>query len=136
MDSTLLTRTVPAVRELPPEEWAKVAHLEPFLTAGLPSPEHSRIIVAEQEGVIVAFWGLFTAVHVEPLWIREDHRQRPGLVRRLWAAVVTTLRSAQVGTAFACIADADAARNIPLALRHGFARVPGDLYVVRVKETD
>lgn len=123
---------LPTVRELPPEEWAKVAHLEPFASQGLPAPEHSRIIVAEQEGTIVAYWGAFSAIHVEPLWVHPDHRRRPGLVRRLWSGVVSTLQSAGVRTAFACIADVDAAQNVPLALRQGFQRIPGDLYFVRI----
>lgn len=128
--------SLPTVRELPWEEWGKVAHLEPFASQGLPAPEHSRIIVAEQEGTIVAYWGLFSAIHVEPLWIHPDHRKRPGLVRRLWLAVVETLRGAGVRTAFACIADVDAAQNVPLALRHGFVRIQGDLYFVQIKEHD
>lgn len=129
---------LPTVRELPPEEWAKVSHLEPFASQGLPAPEHSRIIVAEQEGTIVAYWGAFSAVHLEPLWVHPDHRKRAGLVRRLWNEVVATVRDAGVRTAFACIADVDAAQNVPLALRHGFQRVQGDLYFVQippVKET-
>jgi ribosomal protein S18 acetylase RimI-like enzyme len=120
------------VRDLPAEEWEKLRAFEPWATQGLPSEEHSRIIVAEQGGAIIAYWGIFTAIHVEPLWIHPDHRRRPGLVRRLWGSVVATLQGAGIRTAFACIADADAAQNVPLALRRGFERMPGDLYFVHV----
>ena len=88
--------------------------------------------MAEQEGTIVAYWGIFTAIHIEPLWIHPDYRSRAGLVRRLWTEVTATLQAANVRTAFACIADVDAAKNVPLALRHGFTRIQGDLYFVRI----
>ncbi len=130
---TMPTPTLPTVRLLTGEEYQRLLSFEPFQSGGLPSPEVSRILVAELDGAIVGFWGLFNAVHVEPLWIAEEHRKRPGLVRRLWSAVADQLRSVGVYTAFACIADRDAAQNVPLAMRLGFERVQGDLYVVRIQ---
>lgn len=123
---------IPTLRVLPDEDYPRLLAFEPFATGGLPSPAVSRILVAELGGDIVGFWGLFNAVHVEPLWIHPDHRSRPGLIRRLWTAVQSELRAAGVFTAFACIADRDAAQNVPLALRQGFERVPGDLYMIRL----
>ena len=132
---TTVTDLMAQVRELPPEEWPRLAPYPPF-NRGLPNPEHSRIIVAElggPGGELVAYWGIFTAVHVEPLWIHPDHRRRPGLIRRLWLTVRQTLLDSGVLTAFAAIADRDAAQNIPLAMRIGFDRFAGDLYFVQLQ---
>lgn len=126
---------MPEVRELPPEEWDRLTPFPPF-DGGLPNPEHSRIIVAElggPGGALVAFWGMFSAVHVEPLWIHPDHRKRPGLIRRLWLTVRQTLLDLGIHTAFAAIADRDAAQNVPLAMRIGFDRFSGDLYFVQLQ---
>lgn len=123
---------LPTVRVLPADEFVRLQAFEPFASQGLPHPDHTVIVVAEQGREIVGFWGLFNAVHVEPLWIAEAHRQRPGLVRRLWDTIVTVLAQHGVQTAFALIAYQDQAQNLPMAQRLGFARLPGDLYFVRV----
>jgi hypothetical protein len=125
---------LPVVRDLTGAEFYLVEHLEPFASGGLPNPDLNRIIVAEAGGPggeIVAFWMLATQVHVEPLWIHPDYQKRPGVARRLWGAVWANLQQAGVRLAFACIADS-AAQNIPLALRAGFQKIPGDLYVLQV----
>lgn len=123
---------LPATRDLPPEDWHRLATFWPF-TDGLPDPRFSRIIVAEvggPGGEIRAFWTVMTCVHVEPVWIHPDDRKRPGLVRRLWTAVHTLLLDLDVRVAFACILDKDAAQNVPLALRLGFQKLRGDLYAI------
>lgn len=122
---------LPTVRLLPPEEYPRLLPF-PSFAGGLPNPDTSRILVAELNGEIVGFWGLFAAVHAEPLWIHPDHRSRPGLIRRLWTALTNEMRETNTEIAFACIADTDAAKNVPLALRQGFERYAGDLYFVRV----
>jgi len=34
----------------------------------------------------VAGCGVFTVIHADPLWVREDYRRSPVLLRRLWRA--------------------------------------------------
>lgn len=126
---------LPPVRELPPEEWERLLPFPPFDVGGLPAPEYNRIIVAElggPGGEIVAYWMVLTCVHTEPVWIHPEHRSRPGLIRRLWGGVRDILREANVTIAFACITDADAVRNVPLAMRLGFEKLAGDLFYIRV----
>ncbi len=43
---------------------------------GLPAPESSTIVVAEEGGQIVGLLTVQTVIHVEPLWIKESHRGR------------------------------------------------------------
>lgn len=125
-------------RELPPDEWPRLADLPPFRAAGgLPNPDATRIIVAEADGPgtpIIACWLILQTIHVEPLWVAEAHRGRPGLIRRLWNRVWTVLREIQAPLAFACILDADAT-NVPMAVRLGFEKAAGDLYFIRPGET-
>jgi hypothetical protein len=130
MDATLTA--LPVCRVLPEAEYHRLLSHEPFASGGLPNPAYNRIIVAEVGTEIVACWMVLTCVHVEPLWIHPEHRKRPGLIRRLWTAVAGVLQESHVLVAFGCITDADAAQNVPLALRLGFEKVAGDLYYIRV----
>ena len=130
-----MTGDLPLVRDLPADDWHRLATLEPFATGGLPNPAFNRILVAEvggPGGEVVGYWMVLTCVHAEPIWIKDEHRKRPGLIRRLWGAVWQVLQENDVQIAFACITDKDAASNVPLAMRLGFEKVPGDLYYIRV----
>lgn len=130
-------QALPTVRDLPCEEWDRLLGFEPFASQGLPPPETSRIIVAEVASAagpqIVAYWGLFFALHAEPLWIHPDYRRRPGLVRRLWTGMLDTMRSLNASTAFACVFD----ENVPtqrLAGKAEFTKLPGSLYYFTRKD--
>lgn len=122
------------IRELKPEEYPLLAKVGLFEQTGLPSLEQSKVIVGiTSDKQIAAYWIVFDAVHVEPLWIRDDYRKNPGVGRRLWTAVQKVLLECKVKMAFAMIADGDAAINLPQATRLGFQRVPGQLYYIEVK---
>lgn len=124
-------------RMLPVEEWHRLLRFTPFAQGGLPSPDATRIIVAEvggPGGEIRAFWTITGCVHVEPVWIHPEERKRPGLIRGLWRAVLDTLRENGVKVAFACILDRDAAANTPLVMRLGFEKLPGDLFMLLVPD--
>jgi hypothetical protein len=120
-----------AVRELPPEEWPRLLDLGDGLyaeTGVLPVPAHNRILVIEDPtGGIVAYWGLFTVVHVEPVWIAPAHRQRISVVRRLWEGMRDLLTQLKIPGAVAIIADQDLPTNLPMAVKLGFQHVPGTL---------
>jgi hypothetical protein len=96
-------------------------------------PPHSRVIAAiDDDGAIVAVVGVFTAVHLDPLWIREDHRQSPSILRRLWVATKRILAAdgirAVIGTSNTEIVDR-------LCAWAGGRAVPGRLYVIPTEES-
>lgn len=129
------TREV-TIRELGPEEMHVLATLPPFNVEGIPAFGHTRIVVAQdvEGGNIVAYWFIFDAVHVEPLWVDPNYRKRPGMARRLWGRVREILEETKVPGAFAMVHDADAMPNASQAIRLGFKRLPGDLYYLRVSD--
>lgn len=117
------------VRWLPPEEWEKLDQIPVVQEFGRPSPDNARVLVAEDlEGKIQAYWFMFLAVHVEPMWFAEEYRNNPTTVRRMWGGVREAMMEHQIPIAFAVIADHDPANY---ASRLGFERLHGDLYFVR-----
>lgn len=123
------------IRTLGPEEYSKLEGIGLFNIFNLPNMEHCIPVVAEKQpsGKIVAYWLVFDAVHVEPLWIDEEHRNKPGLARRLWKTVQDVLVAKQVPVAFACIGSGDMAANLPMATRLGFKKLQADLFFIEVK---
>ena len=60
-------------------------------------PERMRdmsVAVVEVDGTIVAYWVIWYALHVEPLWIQPEYRRHPGgvggLVRQMQQVVEET----------------------------------------------
>jgi hypothetical protein len=140
VDAELVPHQV-IVRDLPAEEFHRLQGIGLFEIYDLPNMQHSRAVVGEEvypdgSHKIVAYWLVFDAVHVEPLWIHPDHRKKPGFARRLWKGVQDVLVATGVPIAFACIADNDAAENLPQALRLGFKKIPGSLFFIEVRPED
>jgi hypothetical protein len=135
LPDTLTPFNVATVRELPPSEWPKLLEMPgPYHDAGIiPDPRHNRILVLEKEGVIKAYWGVFTVVHVEPVYISEDCRHKISVVRPLWEAMRAMLVRLEVPGAVAIISDVDAPINLPMAVKLGFEKVPGSLYYLDLK---
>lgn len=121
------------VEEMPSSQWVeRLSHIEPFKTHGFPNPELCKVLCAvTPTGEIAAAWWVTIAWHVEPLWIDEKHRHRPGLIRQLWARVRQELKGQGADVGFGIISDPLVAAQ---ASRLGFHRVPGDLYFIRVDE--
>lgn len=121
------------IRTLPSDEWDRLLDFEPWATHGcMPAEEHWTFIVAEEVagGEILAYTGIYNAVHWEPWYIRPEHRGRPGLVRGLIREGLTVLRENGVGAAF-CLASAETAK---LVEHFGFTPAPGKLYILSVQE--
>lgn len=114
-----------SVRDLPVAEWGKLAQVPLGIS---PDPSIYRAIVCEENGQIIACWFAYQATHVEPVWIHPDHRKRPGVIRRLWSTVVQLLKDCNVDIAFCTVADEVAMTSLPLVLRLGFKKVPGDCF--------
>lgn len=133
------------IRELHPAEMPQLIELGLFADMGMvPDMSHARVIVAQEApldeagnpraGKLCAYWVVFDAVHVEPLWIAPEHRNRPQVARGLWDGVREILSQTGAPMAFACIGDADLPGNEVLVRKLGFSRVPGQLFFVEVKE--
>lgn len=86
--------------------------------------------VVEVDGQIVAYWILWQALHVEPLWIHEDHRQAPGIARGLVEEVFQAIAAAGEQTAFSVVEDATLAVIGSYAARLGFQEAPGRLFYI------
>lgn len=84
------------IRELPPEEFSRLADVPEL--RGLEEQE-VKVLVGEDDGEIVAFWLIGLAVHLEPIWVREDKRN--GLVvGRLWKEMRRILDACGINSAF------------------------------------
>lgn len=78
-------------RELQPEEYHKLDGHEDLTATGVPSPDVSRIMVAERhDGTIVGYIMAVTVVHMEPIWVHPDYRGTMVPVR-LWRKLVDAL---------------------------------------------
>ena len=116
-------------RELQHEDFEKLKNKGPFRDE-VPDPRTSSVVVAEDNGEIVGFWCAFNAVHLEPLWIDPDHRQKAAVGRGLWRELKMLLGDNRVRSAFAMVADADAGLVLPMAYRLGFERMPASILFI------
>jgi hypothetical protein len=129
-----IAREALTVRELPSGEFPRLASVEPFDKLGFPKPETSRVVVGEDAaGRVVAYWCVFAAIHVEPVWIAPEHRSRPGLIRRLWEQVRSVLGASGEKIAFCNIFDEGLPVKEAMAARLGFQKLPGSLYFITVQ---
>lgn len=60
-------------RLLRDDEYDKLRGLGPDDT-WIPHPAVSKVVVGECNGEIVAFWAMQAVVHLEPVWVAEEHR--------------------------------------------------------------
>src|SRR5258708_37907414 len=70
-------------RVLPREEWSRLKGTEAEQLWPALNPSHSRVLVVEDEGEIIATWCLFPMVHAECLWAKPDHRGVYGAAKAL-----------------------------------------------------
>jgi hypothetical protein len=132
-----IAREALTVRELPPGEFPRLASVEPFDKLGFPNPQTSRVIVGEDlSGKVVAYWCVFAAIHVEPVWIAPEHRARPGLIRSLWGKVRAVLVASGEKIAFCNIFDEGLPVKEAMAARLGFQKLPGSLYFITVQRDE
>lgn len=70
-------------RVLPAAEWGRLAGTEvESIVPGL-TPEHTAVLVVEQDGEIVGTWVLLRMAHVECFWVAPAHRGKAGVAARL-----------------------------------------------------
>lgn len=121
-------------RELPEGEWGRLVTdgIEPFATHGLPPPDHWRMLVAEQDGVIVACSSLYETVHND-WWIAATARSHPALVTGLWQETARILTQAGVELLHATVSDSQPEVQA-MVERLGYIPAGGQLYLLHVPE--
>lgn len=124
---------VPIERELAPEDFSRIVEADgPLHGQPIPDPRHTRFTILEVGDQIVGYWGLYDTLHAEPVWIHPDYRQHPAVAKLLLEGLGRLLQDLGATFVFGIIADEDVLKNLPLAERLGFERIPGSLYGVRV----
>lgn len=88
----------------------------------------TSIAVVEVEGEIVAYWCAWYALHIEPLWVREDQRKHPAVIKGIVDEIHAIMDATPARSAFCLIDPADEATVLPYAQRLGFHAAPGNLY--------
>jgi len=114
-------------RLLPPDEWHRLADYEPFKSGGLPDPDLWRIVVAEDEGRIIGFCGLFETVHWDPWWVDPDYRGNPVVFKDLIAGGVEVMIDHHIQQVHVTIPH-DRPDLERMLTRFGFKPAPGTLY--------
>lgn len=119
-------------RILPAAEWSSLA--ETTLADSWPQldPAKHHVLVVEQDGVVCGCLALLQSVHAEFLWIAPAHRGKASVGRRLRGAMLDLVRRWGFPTVLMASMDARM-RGIVLGL--GAIQLPGDHYVLKVKES-
>lgn len=113
-------------RPLKPEEFPRAPREVPG--SEMFTPENSQIVAAiDEQGEIVATFTLFICAHLEPMWIRQDHRHSPTILRRMTEAMKGLMRTLGIKEAYSVVLE-----TTPVLARYaewfGAVRVPGVLY--------
>lgn len=118
------------VRELANHEYPLLAKVPPFDQFGIPDPETTRVVVAQDlQGQVIGFCFLHACLHVEPFGIVPEHEGDKFLARRLWDAVKAMMLQTQTKVAYAVIPD-ESLVVAGIAQKLGFHRIPAGLYWV------
>lgn len=92
---------------------------------------HMSIAVVEVDGEIVAYWVAWKALHLEPLWVRDDHRKSPAVIGGIIEAIQQVALASGEPAAYAQIDDPEIAGY---AGRLGFTPAPGTLYYLTLQQ--
>lgn len=115
-------------RVLPVDEWERLRDL-PFGSQGLPDPQLAMIIVSEDPaGAIVGVWAAATQVMLDGLWVDPNHRDTP-IAGQLLRQMKALLTERAITTSFTLISDPQV---MALAVKAGFVRAPGDLWMLQL----
>lgn len=88
------------------------------------------IAVVEDDGVIVAYWVVWYALHTEPIWVREDHRHSPAVIGGLIDQMETIVKATSAATAFCVIEEENVGVVDKYVERLGYLKAPGTLYYI------
>lgn len=118
------------VRDLPIEEWYRLAHTDLGQSVAYVLPEKTTIMVVEEGDEIIGCWAVLTIPHAEGLWIHPRYRGKASVARRLW----THLRQTVAAMGFTRV-QTGACDSVIAALleRHGAMKLEMDSYILPVK---
>lgn len=102
----------------------------PLAALGATAETLKSMIVAavEVDGVIVAYWVVWRALHVEPLWVTEAYRKHPAVIKGIVEAMQDAVALTGEPSAFCVIEPENAAVVGQYATRLGFLPAEGSLY--------
>lgn len=124
------------IRDLSEHELRAIVSQPPFDSMGLEGAglKHVRVVGAFRDSRMVACWMLHDAVHAEPVWIAEEERANPAVIRPLWESVRRVLVGSGCPVAYVVVGDGALANSAPLAMRLGFQPMNGNLFYLLVDE--
>ena len=118
-------------RIVPREEWTtRLAGTDLGTVASL-MPEETRMIVVEDDGVLVGCWSLTRMWQAEGVWIAPEAAKSPAIGRRLLKA----MRQQAIDVGASCLltgAQTDAVRSILTKL--GATELPVSLYAWPIEQ--
>lgn len=102
----------------------------PLADLGATNETLAKMIVAvvEVDGRIVAYWVIWKALHVEPLWVEEAYRKHPAVIKGIVEAMQEGVVLTGEPSAFCVIEQENAEVVAQYATRLGFVPAPGSLY--------
>ena len=110
-------------RELKPHEIKTVPPIQ-----GWSLDPSQRVAGCFDNGEIIGVWATTVALHAEPIWIREDHRKSPVIIRRLWEKVKEIVKDMGGHGVVGIIPD-DVPADKRLAEWLGATEIPGHIYL-------
>lgn len=116
-------------RLLPSAEWSRL----PVPELAAMDPAHGQVIAVEQDGRVVACWGILMALHVEGLHIEPSHRHHAGVARALLTKMVETLKTWGAGEVLTQALTQDVETLLEKA---GGRVVPGRTWVIPVTDLE
>jgi GNAT superfamily N-acetyltransferase len=116
-------------RILPQSEWAKLQETEAGAVWRLLDPLKTRIVVMEDQGVIVGCHVLTFVLHAECFWVHPAYRGA-GIAQRLWKAVQAVAQTLGAKTIATAACDDRLGRVLE---RMHAVKLPGDHFVLAVK---
>ena len=91
-------------------------------------------VVAENDkGEIVGLCGFLPLVHLDPLWVREDYRGHPTLLRRLWDNTQSELSKADIPVTLGFSREGDTQVE-RIAKWAGGVEIPGRIFAFKRKD--
>lgn len=117
-------------RILPPEEWHRLNGTEAEELWPTLVPESARVVVVEDQGVIVACWVAMNVVHMECLWVRPSHRGLAGVALRLFRGLREIAAEWAVGS---IVTSSLSPKVTDLIRRFGGTPLPGEMFILPVE---
>ena len=117
-------------RILPPAEWHKLAGTGLDMLSTLTEAPTSPIVVEDNDGKVIACWGLVNVVHAEGMWVDPMHRAKPGTMR----ALIRAMRQEAKARGLVAVWTTSRMQSITELLGHAHALpVDGEHFVIPVE---